>query len=393
MVTAMDAHIEQPDGSLREAKLGTATTASDGSWTVTLPEKLPAEVQAAVDDNGGALNVSATTEGRTASGVPVLGVDTLVAAPEESDTGKPTAFAAGSAEDGHSVALVPTSADGSLAGAEPTAAQEKQTFAAEVEQQSVASDEPDPEWQSDKGKLPSDYSPYMVDGKDIRNENITPYESGACQIGVFKEGSRIAYTTVGEAHAFWDAKASFTYSDTLSSTIDLAVNSQGKWSVNSGKAVSSSTGRSMGFTNKGPYYAKQFKVPLEYIKYKKTRYCGGFPRSSWRTIEPNRYKIPSGGLTSKIGKDVRYKDGGKNYTKAPKRNRGIVPKGQFWELNRTKSIKWSNAATVYGVTLSASTQYDRQHAQKITVGTKNAKHEIWGKNGRLDGKPGIFLSY
>ncbi|MFF8932369.1 hypothetical protein ACF1AO_34460 [Streptomyces longwoodensis] len=180
----------------------------------------------------------------------------------------------------------------------------------------------------------------------------------------------------------------------MASTIDVAVNQSGShWSITHGKAVSSSTGHVMGYANQGPFYAKQFKVPLEYIKYKHTRYCGGYPRTSWRTIEPIRYKIPAGQPVSKIGKDVKSKDGLSKYLSSPKSRRCIVPKGTFWELNRTRSIKFSQAVTVYGVSLSVSTQYDRQHAQRISAGARSAEHDIWGQNDRLDGRPGVFLSY
>lgn len=392
-VTALDAGTEQTSDSFKPTVLATATTGSDGSWTATLPDNLPTEVQAVVDDNGGVLNLQAMTDGTTTSGVPVLGVDNLIAA--RSDDGSSTAataFAAGVADSGHTIAMVPTSADGSLIGADPTDAQEKQTYAASVEQSTVASDAPDPLWQSDKSKLSADYSPFVVDGKDISAEAVTP-RVGGCNETKYKESSKIAYTTVGEAHAYYDAKAAFSYSDSMSSTIDIATNSSGSWSIGTSKGVGSSTGRSLGFTNKGQYWAKQFKVPLEYIKYKHVYYCDGFPRDTWKTIEANKYKIPAGGETSRMGKDVRYKDGEQNYKHSPRSRRGIVPKGQYWELNRTRSMKWSGSVSVYGMTLGTSTQFDRSHAQRITAGNKPLEHDIWGKNDTLNGKPGIILSY
>ncbi len=391
-VTALDAGTDQTADSFKPTVLATATTGSDGSWTATLPDSLPAEVQAAVDDNGGVLNLQAMTDGTTSSGVPVLGVDHLIAAPTDDAGNKPTAFAASVATSGHTVALVPTSADGSLVGNDPTDAQQKQTFAAAVEQSPLASDSPDPLWQSDKSKLPADYSPFVVGGKDISAETVSP-RVGGCNESKYKESSKIGYTTVGEAHAFYDAKAGFTYSDSMSSTIDIATNSSGSWSIGTSKGVGSSTGRSLGFTNKGPYWGKQFKVPIEYIKYKHVFYCDGFPRDTWKTIEPNRYKIPAGGETSRMGKDVRSKDGQHNYVKSPRSHRGIVPKGQFWELNRTRSMKWSGSVSVYGLTLGTSTSFDRSHAQRITAGNKPQEHDIWGKNDSLNGKPGIILSY
>jgi len=392
-VTALDAGTEQTADSFKPTVLATATTAADGSWTATLPENLPTEVKTVVDDNGGALNVQAMTDGTTSSGVPVLGVDNLIADSSDTSDSQTTSFAAGAFDGGHTVALVPTSADGSLLGSDPTEAQEKQTFAAEVEQSPVASDDPDPVWQSDKSKLPATFNPFIVNGKDISAEKVTS-RAGGCFETKYKVDSKIAYTTVGEAHAYYDAKAAFTYGESMSSSIEIAVNQSGSnWSTSRSKALGSSTGRSLGFTGKGPYWGKQFRVPIEYIKYKHVFYCDGFPRDTWKTIEPNKYKIPAGGETAKMGKDVRKKDGLGPYVSSPNSHRAILPKGQFWEINHTRSIKWSGSVQVFGVTLGASTQYDRQHAQRITAGNKPQEHDIWGQKDSLNGKPGIILSY
>ena len=46
-----------------------------------------------------------------------------------------------------------------------------------------------------------------------------------------------------------------------------------------------------------------------------------------------------------------------------------------------------------GVALGATTGYDTNHKQKITAGSRtNAKHLIWGKNGPVSSKPGVFYS-
>jgi hypothetical protein len=58
------------------------------------------------------------------------------------------------------------------------------------------------------------------------------------------------------------------------------------------------------------------------------------------------------------------------------------------------SMKWSGAVSAFGVGLSGSTQYDRDHKQRITAGERNnSRHYIWGRNGSVSGKPGVFYSY
>ncbi|MFF0203425.1 hypothetical protein [Streptomyces sp. NPDC005017] len=387
---------DDAEGETRPPVLGRTTTAPDGSWSLTVPDTLPADVRAAVDENGGALNVSATVAGQTPSGVPLVGLDHTVAAPEAPATGRATAFAAAaSLEPDHSIALIPAlPADAADPGAQdPTPEQTARTYAAVRERTGDDSDEPTPLWQSDRSRLAADHNPYLVNGTDVSSQRVTPYNSGTCYTLRDKLSSRIAYTTVGEAHAYWDAKASFDYDSKMSSNVDVAVSSGSNWKLNGGVSLGGSIGHSTGFTAQGPYFGKQYKVPIKYTKYKYTHYCGGIARSSWKKIIAGKYTIPAGGKVGTMGKDVKYKDGPTNYARSPRSNRGIVERNTYFQLSSGKSIKWTGAATVYNITFGASTQYDREHKQRITAGSKHGEHDIWGKNGRLSGRPGLFFSY
>lgn len=65
-----------------------------------------------------------------------------------------------------------------------------------------------------------------------------------------------------------------------------------------------------------------------------------------------------------------------------------------FQLSKNRSMKWSGAVSAFGVGLGGSTQYDKEHKQRITAGDrKNFKHYIWGKNDSVSGKPGVFYSY
>lgn len=397
-VTAADvvAGSESPNGA-KEPELGTATTAADGTWSLTLPSTLPTAVQKALDENRGALNLNATTTGTTSSGVAVLGVDALVAVPPQSPALRAANDDEASAiaeaiDDGHSVPLLPNTVD-DAAAEDPTPEQERRTLAAQAETDPKTRDDNTPTWQSDRGVLAADYNPYRVGGKDISAERVTARDSGACDTVRFKKSSKIKYTVVGEAHANWDAKATFEYDETMNSSIDIAVNSNGDWKLGGSKQVSHETGVSTGYTNKGSYYARQYKVPIEYNKYKHQRICFGTVRATWYTIEAGRYKVPSGGSVGKIGKNVAHKDGSRNYAKSPRSHRAKVEPGTYFQLSRKKSIKFGNAVNFMGVALGVTTGYDKSHKQKITAGNRtNAKHLIWGKNGPVSGKPGVFYS-
>lgn len=146
-----------------EPVLGTATTAADGTWSLTLPAALPTAVRTAMDDNRGALNLNATTIGTTSSGVPVLGVDALVAVPPQSTalraaSSQATDAIAEAIDDGHSVSMLPNTVDDAAAN-DPTPEQEKRTLAAQAEADPKATDDTTPTWQSDRGTLAADYNP------------------------------------------------------------------------------------------------------------------------------------------------------------------------------------------------------------------------------------------
>ncbi|MFD0070126.1 hypothetical protein, partial [Streptomyces sp. NPDC127574] len=70
-----------------------------------------------------------------------------------------------------------------------------------------------------------------------------------------------------------------------------------------------------------------------------------------------------------------------------------VARNSYFQLNHGKSIKWTGAASVYGLTIGASTQYDSDHQQRLTAGSKPLAHDIWGSKGPISGSPGMFMSW
>ncbi|MGW1143815.1 hypothetical protein ACWD6I_01880 [Streptomyces sp. NPDC002454] len=82
-------------------------------------------------------------------------------------------------------------------------------------------------------------------------------------------------------------------------------------------------------------------------------------------ITPTRYKVPAGGATGKYGKDVRHLDGHSGWNRSPRIRRAYVPPNSHFQLTKNRSVKWSGAVSAHGVKLGASTQYDRDHKQRI----------------------------
>lgn len=151
------------DEEVQLPTLGTTTTASDGTWTVTLPETLPESVQKAAAENGGAINAMASVHGKTSSGLIMQGTDMVTAAPATAPA-TARALATAAAEDTSEPSkLRPITEDMRQEQAQPTAAQTALSWASKDEQISVDTlgDKPLPEYQSDTAAEPRS-NPYVV---------------------------------------------------------------------------------------------------------------------------------------------------------------------------------------------------------------------------------------
>ncbi|SHH95323.1 hypothetical protein SAMN05444521_2813 [Streptomyces sp. 3214.6] len=375
--------------------LGKVMTAADGTWSLTIPDPLPPAVEEAVSGNGGALNVTATTVGHTTSGVRLVGTDHLTAAPPAPDTGKPTPFAASVGASGaHTVQLMPLPSGAETTVPEPTAEQLKTTYANSVESQPAYDpDAPTPLWQSDRGPAPTDYNPYVVNGTNISAEPVTPYID-VCKWHSVVIARQIAYTTVGESHAYWDAAGYADYSSKLSSTFDLGYSVDGKnWKVGGSVSLGSSIAATVGFTWRGPYFAKQLRVPIEYSKVKVVNDCYGDLQAHYE-IRAGRYKIPAGGAVATYGKDARHLDGPTRFSQSNPRYRAQLPPGFTFALKKGKSVKWAGAATAFGYSVGGSSSYDSEHGQYIRAGGKTTnKHDVWGLYAQIDANAGVIYSW
>ncbi|MCX4677756.1 hypothetical protein OG413_21005 [Streptomyces sp. NBC_01433] len=379
--------------------LGQTVTAADGTWSIPLPSALPGNVEQAAAENGGVVNAVATVAGQTSSGIQMTGVSHLSAAPVAA---APEVKAQVADAEVVPAALQPTSSSSgsdeptSLADstANPRDAQYAQSWGSKLDA-SLADrngDSPLPKWQSATGDIPTE-DPYVINGVNTASMPIEAKDGGCDRTKSEVIDKKIYYTTVGEAHAFWDAKASFDYDNKVSSTVETAAKVGSKWTVTGSVTLGSAIGSSTGYTNKGSYYAKQWKIPLLYTKIKETWRCGGGGPMLRYVIKPGKYTVPAGGATGKYGKDVRHLDGSKFFD-SPKKHRAYVPAGSYFQISRNKSVKWSGAVSAFGVSLGGSTSYDKDHRQRITAGNaKNAKHYIWGAKDNVSGKPGVFYSY
>ncbi|MFF7476740.1 hypothetical protein [Streptomyces sp. NPDC008092] len=262
-----------------------------------------------------------------------------------------------------------------------SASTELATYAGQLAADPAATGLTDPQWQSDHSTLAADYDAYVVNGKDVSAESVTPLNSGSCDDVKLKVSSSIKYAVVGESHAGWDATGTFEYDSSMSSSIDIAVKSSGDWTIGGSKELTSSMGQTPSWPNRGPCYAHQYKVPIEYIKYVHHHICSGVTKATWYTVEVGRYRIPAQGAVGLTGKDVSSHDGTANFNHSPKDNRVWLEPHQAFQLANGKSTKFGGSVSVYGLSLGSKTGYDSNHRQKITAGSKPGKHWVWGRDG------------
>ncbi len=243
----------------------------------------------------------------------------------------------------------------------------------------------------------------MLNGVDYRATTVSPATYGGYFCYVYDNTSKtsIAYTTVGEAHAYWDARASFTFSTSLSNSIKVEVSADGvHWSGSGSVTLESQIGRAVGFANQGPYFGRQFQVPIKYQWIRTTYKClpeMGIGRSYYSVsyqIRPLGYSIPPGGYVSRYGNYVADNDGYWHWLASNPAYRAVLPPNTYWTMTWGRSITYGAGVTVFGVGIASQTIYNSSHQQRIDAGNSRiATHDIWGARGSLNGNPGTFYSW
>ncbi|MDX2542196.1 hypothetical protein ACOT81_31425 [Streptomyces sp. WI04-05B] len=379
------------DGStITPTTVGTATTASDGSWSFTLPSTLPGKLQSYADDNGGVLSLEASFYGQAADGTLLTGTD-YVDAGVATGSATTEGSAAARTETSDTVAIHPdadgtvvTPADSTLIDSADTADSSNSTNSASGTAVNT--------WQSADGTSTTGFTPDVVGGVDY--SAVKPKLGGGCIPSKHVIKQHDYYTAVGEAHAYYDTTAAFEYNNTLSSTWGVATSVDGEhWSITGKVSRKNSTGHAVGFANQGPRWAKRFQIPVEYQDVDHQVACPEGKVTHSYSILPVKYDIPSGGPVARYGADVSSKDGLDAYRKSNPAYRAVLGKKTYVTITSGTSVTIGYAAKVFGVTISLDTEYGTSHFQKITAGTGGEEHDIWGAKGKISGNPGVIYSY
>ncbi len=379
--------------------LGTVTTDASGAWSFTPPASLPSDVQAVVNANSGVLNLEAETAGTAPDGTVLDGMQSVSVGVPTSQTNALTTNALEvNASRTPAPSAVHVMAVNATEASAPTEAQAAQSDSSTAAAEGSPDYQPSA-WESDTAPTDTPYNPDLVNGTDYSSTAVTPADwLSGCYTTTLAANSTIAYTTVGEEHAYWDTKGSFTWTRAMSNSIGIKVSADGThWNADGTWTLENHSSLSVSLSPRGPFYAHQFQIPVRYEWSKRRHSCYYWlgRHFSYTTYEiyPYGYSIPAGGLASRIGPDVSDNDGYVKFAASNRTYRAQVEPGTALALHAGRSITYGLGASVFGVGISAQTIYDSYHEQAIQAGYGNNTHDIWGAKGPIDGHPGVFYSW
>lgn len=355
-VTVILADVGGAIGDHSTLTLGTTTTDADGTWLVPLASPLPRQAQARADGNDGVLNVLAIATGETSNGVVESGVEAFALGVGKSTGATDASRSAAEQNRGALRArmqVVPASAQ-RLPGLKTSHA--------------VSGD-----------------SESRLAGHDYANTLLVP-DVTSCTPGIFYTkhiSTTGAYTVAGEAHAYYDALASFTYSTTASTDISAGVsyNFGSTFSIGGTYHMGNTTTFLSGFSRRGPDFGYQWKIPVLYSKDEVWEKCNGGDQYDKTTVTPQSVSAWTGGATGVYGANVLSKDGPTAYLNSDPAYRAlVVPNSVFGNVSGRMST-YSGAASIFGFSVTATSSYGTTREQRIETLSGTSTHDIWGARG------------
>ena len=391
------APVDSTTGAAQLPLLGTTSTSSDGSWSLTLPSPLPGDLQSVADDNDGVLNVKAVAlgsidgtslpvaaESTIPVGIPSNGTYTEAAIQEQQLTPTVSRLYAVQPDNG-------APADETTSGTAFRAALAGVT----TTDSGFDLDHVDSTTES----TTSSFSPMVVQGTDYSTATLTPDYAGAfAPTGsqtastdpcakiydaglVVKMTTQTVYTTVGEAHAWWNSKADFIYRNHAASdlSVGLSLGAKDLWSVDGSVHVGNSVGTFSGPEGQGPYWAHRIQIPILYQKVKELQCFAYRTIATHYAVYPLRYQVPSGGSTYKLGPDISGQYDGPaaylNYYNVPGHKLRQLP-GSVFGVTAGRTLTYGAAADVFGFSISSETEFGQDHEQ-VLHSLDSQKHTHW----------------
>ncbi|MEQ7129404.1 hypothetical protein ABN034_33435 [Actinopolymorpha sp. B11F2] len=280
------------------APLAQATTASDGTWSATLPRNLPTELESRAAENSGVLNIEAVAAGSAADGRPFIGSRMVRAGTPVSGQLSEAAIHARASQAG-AARLHPLKGDSEL-GTPPTLEEtsddEFESFSGDTEELA-----PPVEWKSYSANslVPQEMNPNFAGGVDYSNAAVRPdpgdygilvdpsanlsslshYElaggqqcSYSGEVHVYHIDYPYRYVRMLEGHAYWNTKHSVAYSRVSNAVLGGGVsgNLGDSWKVSGSYSIANAFDSSTGW-DAGVWPSYDARVAKISVKFSHTR--------------------------------------------------------------------------------------------------------------------------
>lgn len=206
------------------------------------------------------------------------------------------------------------------------------------------------------------------------------------------------YSSVIEGHSGDNSYATVKYGTTSGTTFSAGISYDfgSTWTVSGTGYVGNSTGTTLGYSGKGPHYARELDIPIKYQEYDYWA-CGlrngVYQKVTYQGtgISAKGYAVPNGGALSKLGADVSSMDDYYHWKGAPYRYK-MAP-GTTFDITTSKFKKYTTSASASGFTFTAETSLSSSRSQSIKAGSsKIVTHYIFGYQNVAEGMK-IFYAY
>ncbi len=428
------------------AAIGTATTDASGIWTYTVPpySALPADAQAAADDNGGYLNMDASViaTATAADGTAYnVGADAFRSAFVGSST-QPSGPVAVDSPAGAIPSMTVTPDQADLSAEDTTAAEQSAptnslnpnlmdasgNFIGDQANANASAPTDAYGYQNIAGSVANDgYNPYIAaDGTDLSQAPVSgtkpcppPCDPTICG-DVFRRVSHAwykaySYTTIGEYHIYWDGTGDFSYTQGATSEVGVDVSANAQFfKFDFYIKYHENQGSESGVSGVPAADARHVAISLKYYEVK-ARWAWVTPSGTVEKVCKTRWFIQEGGLYNPgngwayirwDGKSILYQDGQNGFNKDPNSYRYMNKYGSYGFLctDRGRGQTYGIAATIGGVGIQAETDHSSDTQQcdywgggkrtdPITHKKNSHWHYAWGSNEPAGNSPKIFYNW
>lgn len=399
------------DGNGGRTQVATATTDGEGFWTV--PDVALSNAHTRAKDNDGVLNLEAVYSGTatTSKGsFPVFGLTTFSIGTGQAATSRASSATevrpiqdlavriAGQARPASRAAAAVTGPEGPDSG--PLAAQVNDMRGA-AQSARGSRDEADLLAGATYKNAPGTGTGGVRAGEPAIGPLAAGDLDGCYYSGQGTKklvGSYTIYSRVLEGHSSNNSYASAKYGTTAGTAFSSGISYDhgSTWSISGESYEGDSLGGTLGYSKKGPYYARELLAPFKWKIY--DYWVCGLVNGHYQAVKYQAtaaqevsFGPASGDPLWKAGDDVSGADDYYHWKDAPYRY--TLPPNSFWDITTSKYKKYTVSGSVKGFKFSAETSLSTTRTQGITAGSsKVITHWIFGYQPIGEGMK-VFYAY